>query len=860
MSKIMSIMGVLILLSGLLGGFPTALAGSDECPENMPPNPEKIAAALIARGAISPDATQAEIDAAVAQYLQLKLAKCRSADENNVRAQKKINAAEVALNLYHGEINGRKLGYDQVFVEPSTPQFKPLEGTEKLLLILVDFSDVPQTWETVTGETRTEAGPLHNQITLPDNDFDLWVPDFSTTHYQNMLFTPGGWTLPDDHPYYPGEKRGSMRDYFLEQSYGVYTVEGDAHGWFTVPMPEAYYGDDHPDGGSDNLLPGTPRTMIADAVEVINASNAIDWLDYDLLDLYDMDQDGETNEPDCIIDHPLFIHAGIDQSGGGGAQGDDSLWAHSASTELIVTSAKNDQAVCPEDWPGTMLYNYTLMPEDGGVGVFAHEFAHDLGLPDEYDTIYSGGGASQGFWTLQASGSWIGRPAQTQPSAMSIWARYVLGWVNPVDNLAEIGLEDLSKEPLVLRLEQSELWGGEGTINAVKVRLPDKEFYVNDPVSGLLEWFGGKADQIDTTLRRTVDLTGKTSAELSFWTWYDIEEEWDYGFVQVSIDGGVTWTSLPIEGTTMEAVPDAMPEIVANLPGFTGNSGGWVQKTHDLSAYAGQVIELQFRYMTDWGTSLAGYYLDDIGVTADSAPVFFDDVETLDVAWVTDGWTQEAGSGTKPHYYIMEWRNLQPMEVDYNDATLVNFDAGLNDAYQFDSYSAEPNQPLYFSYAPGLLMYYRDMTYTDNWTGVHPGGGFLLIVDAHDRPLFAPSPTGAAGGLTWSSRIQSYDAAFGLDRVPDITLSYFDKLKTLQGLNAVPNFKDNHLYWNSQTPYASVITPEYGFLFRVLGQAEDRSATAIAFGSRYELAEEFINPMSDFFAFWENTFMPILIR
>lgn len=860
MSKVLSIVGVVILLAGLLGGFPAALAGSEECPENMPPNPEKIAAALLARGEISRSASQADIDAAVEKYLQLKLAKCQPDIENNPRAQKKINAAEEALNLYHGEINGRKLGHDDVVVEPSTPQFKPLEGTEKLLLILVDFADVPYTWETTTGVTRTEAGPLYNQIPLPDNNFDLWVEDFSTTHYQDMLFTAGGWTLPDDHPFYPGEKRGSMHDYFLEQSYGRYTVEGDAFGWFTVDKPEAYYGDDHPDGGTDNLLPGTTKTLLADAVEVVNATSAIDWLAYDLFDLYDLDADGDVNEPDCIIDHPLFVHAGVDQSGGGGAQGDDALWAHSSSTQLWVTAEKNELAVCPAEWPGTMLYNYTIMPEDGGVGVFAHEFAHDLGLPDEYDTIYSGGGSSEGFWTLQASGSWIGRPAQTQPAGMSIWARYVLGWVDPADNLAELSLSDLGKDPLVLRLEQSELWGGEGTINAVKIRLPDKEFYVNDPVSGVLEWWGGKADQIDTTLRRTVDLSAAASAELSFWTWYDIEEAWDFGFVQVSTDSGATWSSLPIEGTSMDAVPEAMPEIVANLPGFTGSSGGWVQKTHDLSAYAGQVIELQFRYMTDWGTTMAGFYLDDIGVTADGAALFFDDVETLDEAWVVDGWTQDAGSGTKPHYYIMEWRNLLPMEVDYDGTTLVNFDAGLNNAYQFDPYSATPNQPLFFPYAPGLLLYYRDMTYTDNWTGAHPGGGFLLVVDAHDRPLFAPPPQGSTGGLTWGSRIQSYDAAFGLERVPDITLFYFDKLQTIQGLNAVPNFKDNHIYWNQKIGFASVITPEYGLLFRILGQADDKSATAIAFGSRSTLDEEFLSPLSDFFLFYERTFLPILTR
>ncbi len=169
--------------------------------------------------------------------------------------------------------------------------------------------------------------------------------------------------------------------------------------------------------------------------------------------------------------------------------------------------------------------------------------------------------------------------------------------------------------------------------------------------------------------RLTVDLTGKASAALSFWTWYDIEPYWDFGFVQVSTDDGATWTSLPIAGTTSVIDPSGMPSITANLPGFTGNSGGWVHKTHDLSAYAGQTIRRQFRYMTDWGTTMAGFYVDDISVVADGAPLFADDVETLDAAWAAAGRTRNQGSGTKSHYYLLEWRNLNPLETPYGDAS-----------------------------------------------------------------------------------------------------------------------------------------------------------------------------------------------
>jgi immune inhibitor A len=651
---------------------------------------------------------------------------------------------------------------------------------------------------------------------VPDNSFDLYVPDFSTQHYEDMLFTPGGWTFPADSPRYAGEHRGSMHDYYLEQSYGKYTVDGTAYGWFTVDKPEAYYGDDAAAGGNDNLRPGTTKDLITDAVSVINLQNAINWADYD-------------TDENCVIDHPLFIHAGIDQSGGGGAQGNDAIWAHSSSVNQLVATT----TACPD---GLYIQNYTIMPEDGGVGVFAHEFGHDLGLPDEYDTIYSGRGDDVAFWSLMSSGSWLGRPAQTQPSDMSIWGRYALGWLTPGENMAVVPLSSLGKTPLNLRLEQAERYGGDGTINAIRVSLPPKSMTVNIPYGGSYEWFGGKADELDTTLVRTVDLTGKTSASLSFWTWYDIEETWDFGFVQVSTDGGATWVSLPIEGTRSDIVADGMPSIAANMPGFTGNSGGWIYKTADLSAYAGAPIMLQFRYMTDWGTSMAGFYIDDIAVTGDGTTIFSDDVETLDPDWTAEGWTRVTGTALYNQYYLMEWRNLKAMETPIDGTTVVNFDNGLTNVYSFDPYtSGNPNEPWYFSYNPGMLLWYRDFSYTDNWTGVHPGAGFLLVVDAHSQAMMRAPYLNASwkvggGVLPWNSRVQTYDSTFSLNKTLDATLSYWDVVKKYTGLSPVPNFDDGKLYWDPKAPANSVITPNLGLLFRVLGQSQDGSAAVIGLG------------------------------
>ena len=70
------------------------------------------------------------------------------------------------------------------------------------------------------------------------------------------------------------------------------------------------------------------------------------------------------------------------------------------------------------------------------------------------------------------------------------------------------------------------------------MNLPQKKTPVNTPASGSYEYWGGQEDETDTNMVTDVDLTGKTSAKLTFDAWYDIEEQWDFAFVQVSTDNG----------------------------------------------------------------------------------------------------------------------------------------------------------------------------------------------------------------------------------------------------------------------------------------------------------------------------------
>jgi hypothetical protein len=109
------------------------------------------------------------------------------------------------------------------------------------------------------------------------------------------------------------------------------------------------------------------------------------------------------------------------------------------------------------------------------------------------------------------------------------------------------------------------------------------------------------------------------SPTLQFETRYQIEPGFDFGFVQVSTDGGATFTSLGNADTTSQVDPTAIATVRENLPGFTGNSGGgaqpaWIETTFDLADYAGQTVLLAFRYVTDSGVDLPGWWVDNVRV------------------------------------------------------------------------------------------------------------------------------------------------------------------------------------------------------------------------------------------------------
>jgi hypothetical protein len=148
--------------------------------------------------------------------------------------------------------------------------------------------------------------------------------------------------------------------------------------------------------------------------------------------------------------------------------------------------------------------------------------------------------------------------------------------------------------------------------------------------SGQTMWWANRADESDTRLTRTFDLSGVSSATLNYWTWYFIEEGWDYGYVMVSTDGGATWTPLETTHTTT-----LNPHGNAYGPGYSGQSGNWVQESIDLTPYAGQSIQVRFEYITDDAVTQPGFILDDISVPEIG---YSEDFESGAGGWTSEGW------------------------------------------------------------------------------------------------------------------------------------------------------------------------------------------------------------------------------
>ncbi|MGW9496241.1 immune inhibitor A domain-containing protein [Streptomyces prasinus] len=665
------------------------------------------------------------------------------------------------------------------------------EKTDKIFTILVEFGDE------IDSRYGGTPGPLHNQIAEPDRSADnstAWQADYDQKHFEDMYFGTGKGVE-------------SVKTYFEKQSSGRYSVEGQVSDWVKVPYNEARYGNNACGAStcssvwnvvSDGLNAWVAQQKAAGATDAEIKANVAK---FDEWDRYDFDGDGDFNEPDGYIDHFQVVHAGEDESAGGGAQGEDAIWAHrwyAFGTDAGATGPDHNKlGGAPVGDTGIWAGDYTIQPENGGLGVYAHEYGHDLGLPDHYDT--AGGENSTGFWTLMSSGSWLGTGKNEigdLPGDMTAWDKLQLGWLD----------YDTAKAATKSKHKLGYAEYNTKDKQALVVELPEKAVTTEivPPAEGQTQWWSGSGDDLRNTLTRSVDLTGASTAELTLDGWYEIEANYDFLYAEVSTDGGANWTVL--DGTVDG---QALPRDGSDKPALHGTVDGYKPLAYPLDAYAGRKIDLRFRYQTDGGLAMKGFAADRISVTADGTALFTDDAETADAAWTANGFSRIGASFTNDYaqYYIAENRQY----VSYDKTLKVG-------PYNFGFANSRPDWVEHFPYQNGLLIWKWDTSQADNNTSRHPGTGLVLPVDSH------PAALKWSDGTLMRNRIQTYDSTFSTFRTDGITLHKNGVATKIRSSKGVPVFNDRaHTYYDETNPGGGVKITDTNTKIKIVKEARDGS-------------------------------------
>ncbi|KAA3633885.1 MAG: M6 family metalloprotease domain-containing protein [Calditrichaeota bacterium] len=266
--------------------------------------------------------------------------------------------------------------------------------TFRVVVILADFAD-----------NQAEGGQVFGSVA----DFEHLLFSFDSTdgHY-------------------------SMTEFYMDNSYGNFYIDGIVVGWYQLPQTYAYYVDGQNGFGS---YPTNAQRMAEDAINL--ADPAVDYSQFD-------------NDNNGWCDGVFVVHAG---PGAESTSSDNHIWSHAWSTSFTM------------NLDGINIQSYTTEPEElsGQLitqGVYSHEYGHFLGLPDLYDTDYSSSGI--GDWSLMAGGSW--NAGGRHPAFMDAWCKKELGFVIPINVTSNLIQEEIPTSlynPVVYRLWENGSTGNE---------------------------------------------------------------------------------------------------------------------------------------------------------------------------------------------------------------------------------------------------------------------------------------------------------------------------------------------------------------------------------------------------------------
>ncbi|WP_429845116.1 immune inhibitor A domain-containing protein [Brevibacillus sp. FIR094] len=688
-------------------------------------NLERLIKGLIEQGIIDEDADQEEIDEALLEYFEDKKVP-HGIDESSSYGKEASRGQQAALAEAVQKVAEMEEG-DEV------RSSKRLH-TDNIVVALIEFPDRE-----------------HNQ--LPKVSDSLWTEDFNEKHYKEMLFDQKGYETPE------GIGMTTMAKYFYLQSGRSWTVDGVVTPWKMAENGYKYYGGNSKAGDDSN-----PRDLVIETLEAVGESIAGKEELYDQRDPYDFDGDGDLMEPDGNLDNLMLVHAGIGEETG---EDPDAIWSHRWTLKK------------PVDIPGTSLkaFDYMIQPEDGAPGVFTHEYGHNLGLPDLYDTSRSGKDSPVGAWSLMSSGSHTGKVFQTEPTGLDPWSKMVLqqmfggNWIAPT----VLDYKDVEKRKRTVPLIDASSTEKSGKV--VKLNMPKVEKKPPvEPKDGGYAYFSDEGNKLNTKMTSDViDLTGVSSATMKFDSWRSIEEGYDYLNVNV------------IDADTGEK---------KEVQKFDDVTKGWDKEEISLNEFVGKKVQVEFNYVTDVAFVLDGFYLDNFEVEADGQVIFADDAEG-EKKFKLDGFVHFDGKGKMyDSYYLVELRSHE------------GIDAGLKYFRRNDSF---------FTYDPGMVIWYFDGRYErtrDNNTSQHPGYGLLGVVDAHQEVRYWNNDEGNKSAIA-DSRYQVNDAAFSPNKTSGMDLDYIYGTMEYEPLKGVKEFDDSDDYSMPEVPEVGKILQQIGLQIKL---------------------------------------------
>ncbi|GHE97495.1 M6 family metalloprotease domain-containing protein [Thalassotalea profundi] len=611
-------------------------------------------------------------------------------------------------------------------------------------------------------KARSQANALENEVTnvnvlallieFPDHEANKSI--YTIEHYTKRLFDK------IDVNNLNADITSASQYYYLESG-GSFNFDGKVNDWpnatwLMADNNAAYYGGND-ENDDDKAVPELIKEAVTKAVAAgLNLSD------------YDLDNDG-------IIDHVMVFHSATGEEAGGGSIGADAIWSH----RYVSTEANGTPAII--EGSNIKLYGYTVTPVDARIGVIAHEFGHDLGYPDEYDTAGGFYGSPVGDWSIMASGSWV--DGGSHPSGFSPFAKDFLqdklggNWINQhVIELDNLRLENID----LVAASNHEA----NNINQIKISLP-KESTLYKPYTGTYQFYSSEGHGLNSTLSFNVDLP-EGSSVLSMKSHWDIEQDWDYVLVTVN-DTVIAGNHTKVNNSQYDEVKNFISGSSLSIDSAEGKLG-WVDLTFDLSAYENQSVEIKVSYITDLYVGGYGFVVDDIKITNGENELFNNGAEVQEAIslaggfFISEEWSKEGGARN----YYAQLRNYQGT----------------------DTYLAGEN------YDTGVVLWYRDSNVSDNNVNTHPGQVFIGVVDGDQNPI-------KRYGSISNTGTQIRDAAFSL----------FDQT-AFNGdshLTAVSRFDDKLDYSSPFQPESGIQLPTLGLSMEVITMEENSNSATIEF-------------------------------